>query len=89
MALLPYLSFFNSLLSDMRFCNALDTRYFMIKSWNVENVEMAQRNVSRSVHALVSNAHHSHVPVLIASDRLPSRLATSPQSYIPRSNILV
>ena len=56
-------TFYDRLLSDRRLCNALDTRYFMIKSWNVENVEIAQRDVSRSAHApIVSDAHHIPIP---------------------------
>lgn len=63
MALLPCLSFFlNKLLSDMRLCNALDTRYFMIKSWNIENVEIAQRDVSRIRPSIESEAHYSFPP---------------------------
>lgn len=34
------------IISDASVCNTLDTRYFMIKSWNSENVEIAQRDVS-------------------------------------------
>lgn len=34
------------ILSDIELCNVLDSRYFMIKSWNSENVEIAQRDVS-------------------------------------------
>lgn len=43
---IPNLSFLGGAFSNKFSISLSDSRYFMIKSWNSENVEIAQRDVS-------------------------------------------
>lgn len=54
-----------SLIADIYLINfaCLDSRYFMIKSWNVENVETAQRDVS----IMLSFLSHNSPPVTLSA----------------------
>lgn len=81
---------FYRLLSDISPHNALDTRYFMIKSWNVENVEIAQRDVSRSApivtYPTLPNTHPSFPHNASISPNPPALL---PHHTYPASHTLL